>query len=41
MVAHTFKPNSKEEEEVDSEFETSLVYRESPRQPGLHRETLS
>jgi hypothetical protein len=42
LMAHTFNPSTQEAEEKQiSEFEGSLFYRASSKQPGLHRESLS
>jgi hypothetical protein len=44
MVEHTFNPSTWEAEAGGwriSEFKASLVYRMSPGQTGLYRETLS
>jgi hypothetical protein len=42
MVVHTFNPSTWEAEAGQiSEFEASLIYKVSPGQLGLYRETLS
>lgn len=35
MVVHAFNPKTRETEADRSKFEASLVYKASPRQPGL------
>jgi hypothetical protein len=40
VVAHAFNPSPQKQRLVAScEFQSSLVYRESFKKPGLHRET--